>query len=462
MAKQQSRFAAAQQAAQAGVGSGGSELMQRIFFLIGALIVYRIGTHIPVPGVNPIAIATLFDQAGGSILDVLNLFSGGALERMSLLALGVMPSISASIIMQMLTSVYAPLKQLKQEGEAGRRKIAKYTKYGTVVLAIFQSLGMATAVSSQGTPGNPVVLIDPTAFKITAVITLVAGTMFLVWLGEQITDRGIGNGMSLIIFAGIVAGLPVAAGQTFELINGGSISKAFGLILLPLIFVVIAFVVFIERAQRRITINYAQRQQGKRMMAAQSSYFPLKLNMAGVIPPIFASSIILFPASMISFFGSDAVGGVAGVLRNVASHMAPGNLLYSVIYIVLIFFFAFFYTALTFDPNEIADNLKKQGATVPGMRPGKQTAGYIDSVVGKLTFVGAIYLAFICLIPEVLNTKFGVPFYFGGTSLLIIVVVIMDLISQVQSHLMSSQYSSLMKKTNLTNSKSKGVGKRKR
>lgn len=458
MAKQQSRFAAAQQAAQAGAGSGSSELMQRIFFLIGALIVYRIGTHIPVPGVDPVGIQAFFQQDGqGSIFGVLNLFSGGALERASLLALGVMPYISASIIMQMLTAVHPPLKQLKQEGEAGRRKISKYTKYGAVVLAIAQALGISGAVASQvGANGAPLVLIDPVAFKVTAVLTLVAGTMFLVWLGEQITDRGIGNGMSLIIFAGIVAGLPVAAQQTGVLISEGSISKAVGLALLPLVFGVIALVVFIERAQRRITINYAQRQQGKRMMAAQSSYFPLKLNIAGVIPPIFASSIILFPASMVTFFAPEDVSGLAGALRNVASFMTPGNVLYSVVFVALIFFFAFFYTALTFDPEEIADNLKKQGATVPGMRPGKQTASYIDSVVGKLTFVGAFYLAFVCLIPEVLQVKFGVPFYFGGTSLLIIVIVIMDLVSQVQSHLMSSQYASLMKKTNLTNSKKSG------
>ena len=458
MAKQQSRFAAAQQAAQAGVGSGTSELMQRILFLIGAMIVYRIGTHIPVPGVDPVGIQSFFQQDGqGSIFGVLNLFSGGALERASLLALGVMPYISASIIMQMLTAVHPPLKQLKQEGEAGRRKISQYTKYGAVVLAIFQALGISSAVSTQvGANGAPLVLIDPLAFKVTAVLTLVAGTMFLVWLGEQITDRGIGNGMSLIIFAGIVAGLPVAVGNTASLISSGELSKALGLFLVPLVIGVIALVVFIERAQRRITINYAQRQQGKRMMAAQSSYFPLKLNMAGVIPPIFASSIILFPASMVTFFAPEDVSGVAGALRNVASYMSPGNVLYSVVFVGLIFFFAFFYTALTFDPSEIAENLKKQGATVPGMRPGKQTAGYIDSVVGKLTFVGAFYLAFVCLIPEILQVKFNVPFYFGGTSLLIIVVVIMDLVGQVQSHLMSSQYSSLMKKTNLTSSKKGG------
>ena len=453
MAKKQSRFAAAQQAAQAGAGAGSSELMQRILFLIGAMIVYRIGTHIPVPGTDPSAVSALFQQDGqSSIFGVLNLFSGGALERGSIMALGVMPYISASIIFNMLTSVHPPLKQMKQEGEAGRRKISQYTKYLAVVLAIFQAIGISSAVSSQ--PG--VVLIAPIAFTVMAVLTLVAGTMFLVWLGEQITDRGIGNGMSLIIFAGIVAGLPVAAGQTATLISEGSISKGFGLFLIPLVLGVIAFVVWVERAQRRITINYAQRQQGKRMMAAQSSYFPLKLNIAGVIPPIFASSIILFPASIVTFFSPEDVSGLAGTVRQIATYMTPGNVLYSVMFVALMFFFAFFYTALTFDPNEIADNLKKQGATVPGMRPGKQTAGYIDSVVSKLTFVGAFYLAFVCLIPEILQVKFNVPFYFGGTSLLIIVVVTIDLIGQVQSHLMSSQYANLMKKSHLTNSKKPG------
>ncbi|MGH1543035.1 MAG: preprotein translocase subunit SecY [Arenicella sp.] len=444
-----------QAAAAAALGNSGqlSELWQRILFLLGALIVYRIGTHIPVPGVDPVAIKAMFAQTEGSILDVLNLFSGGALQRLSLLALGVMPYISASIIMQMLTSVYPKFKQLKAEGESGRRKIQQYTKYGTVVLATFQALGIATAVGSQNIDGTPVVLITGIGFKVTTVLTLVAGTMFLVWLGEQITDRGIGNGMSLIIFSGIVAGLPTAIGSTFELQQRGEFSPLFLLALLVIILAVIAFVVFIERGQRRITINYAQRQQGRQMMAAQSSYFPLKLNMAGVIPPIFASSIILFPASMIGFFGQDSVGGVAGALRNVSSLLQPGEVVYTILYIGMILFFAFFYTALTFDPTEIADNLKKSGATVPGIRPGKQTASYIDSVVGKLTLVGAIYLAFVCLVPEILNVKYNVPFYFGGTSLLIIVVVIMDLIGQVQSHMMSSQYASLMKKTNLTSKK---------
>lgn len=443
-------------AAAAALANSGqmNELWQRILFMLGAMIVYRIGTHIPVPGVDPVAISALFEQTRGSILDVLNMFSGGALGRLSLLALGVMPYISASIIMQMLTSVHPPLKQLKAEGEAGRRKIQQYTRYFTVVLATFQAFGMATAVSAQSVDGLPVVLISSWGFKITAVLSLVAGTMFLVWLGEQITDRGIGNGMSLIIFAGIVAGLPSAIGGTFELASNGEFSPLFILTLLVIVLAVTAFVVFVERGQRRITINYAQRQQGRRMMAAQSSYFPLKLNMAGVIPPIFASSIILFPASLIGFVGQDSVGGVAGALRNISSLLQPGEVVYTVLYISMILFFAFFYTALTFDPKEIAENLKKQGATVPGIRPGAQTASYIDSVVGKLTLVGAIYLAFVCLVPEFLNVKYGVPFYFGGTSLLIIVVVILDLIGQVQSHIMSSQYASLMKKTNLTGKKS--------
>ena len=444
-----------QSAAAAAMANSGqlSELWQRILFLLGALIVYRIGTHIPVPGIDPVAMSEVFRQTEGSILDVLNMFSGGALSRFSLLALGVMPYISASIIMQMLTSVSPKFKQMKAEGESGRRKIQKYTKYGTLVLAAFQSFGMATAVGSQSANGVPIVFIDPITFKITTVLSLVAGTMFLVWLGEQITDRGIGNGMSLIIFSGIVAGLPAAIGGTFEMARNGEFQPLFVVFLIAIVLLVTAFVVFVERGQRRITINYAQRQQGQRMMASQSSYFPLKMNMAGVIPPIFASSIILFPASIMGLFAQDSVGGVAGSLRSFSSLLQPGEVVYTVVYIAMILFFAFFYTALTFDPKEIAENLKKQGATVPGIRPGQQTASYIDSVVGKLTLVGAIYLAIVCLVPEILNVKWGVPFYFGGTSLLIIVVVIMDLIGQVQSHLMSSQYSSLMKKTNLTSKK---------
>lgn len=452
----------AREQAAALAGSGKlQELWSRILFVLGAFIVYRIGTHIPVPGVDPIAIAALFEQSRGSILDVLNMFSGGALSRLSILALGVMPYISASIIMQMLTAVEPRLKQVKQEGEAGRRKIQKWTRYAAVVLATFQAFGVASAVQGQVVGGSPVTLIAGFQFTIVCVLALVAGTMFLVWLGEQITDRGIGNGMSLIIFAGIVAGLPSAIAGTIELSRSGEFSPIFVVVLMFAVFLVTAFVVFVERGQRRLTVNYARQQRGNKLMQAPSSYFPLKMNMAGVIPPIFASSIILFPASLVGFFGSESATGVAGVLRDISTKMQPGELVYTVIYIGMILFFAFFYTALTFDPKEIAENLKKQGAFVPGIRPGQQTARYIDGVVSKLTLVGAFYLAFVCLLPELLIVNYNVPFYFGGTSLLIIVVVIMDLMGQVQSHLMSQQYESLMKKTNLTG-KSTGGRKRRR
>jgi preprotein translocase subunit SecY len=450
-----------QAAALAGSGKL-KELWSRIGFVLAALIVYRIGTHVPVPGIDPIAIAALFEQNRGSILDVLNMFSGGALSRLSVMALGVMPYISASIIIQMLTAVEPRLKQIKAEGESGRRKIQKWTKYAAVVLATFQAFGVASAVQLQTAPGgSPVTLITGMQFTIVCVLALVAGTMFLVWLGEQITERGIGNGMSIIIFGGIVAGLPSAIGGTIELANSGEFSPLFVVFLLVAVALVTAFVVFVERGQRRLTVNYARQQRGNQVMQAPASYFPLKMNMAGVIPPIFASSIILFPASLVGFFGSDSATGVAGVLRDISTKMQPGELVYTIMYIGMILFFAFFYTALTFDPKEIAENLKKQGAFVPGIRPGQQTARYIDGVVSKLTLVGAIYLAIVCLLPELLIVNYNVPFYFGGTSLLIIVVVIMDLMGQVQSHLMSQQYESLMKKTNLTG-KSGGGRKRRR
>jgi len=450
-----------QAAALAGSGKL-QELWARIGFVLGAFIVYRIGTHIPVPGVDPIAIASLFEANRGSILDVLNMFSGGALSRLSIMALGVMPYISASIIMQMLTAVEPRLKQVKQEGESGRRKIQKWTRYAAVVLATFQAIGVASTVQGQVSPtGSPVTLIGGMQFTIVCVLALVAGTMFLVWLGEQITDRGIGNGMSLIIFAGIVAGLPSAIGGTIQLAQDGDFQPLFILVLLLAVIVVTAFVVFVERGQRRLTVNYARQQRGNKVMQAPSSYFPLKMNMAGVIPPIFASSIILFPASLVGFFGNDSATGVAKILRDVSTKMQPGELIYTMMYIGMILFFAFFYTALTFDPKEIAENLKKQGAFVPGIRPGQQTARYIDGVVSKLTLVGAIYLAVVCLLPELLIVYYKVPFYFGGTSLLIIVVVIMDLMGQVQSHLMTQQYDSLMKKTNLTG-KTGGGRKRRR
>ena len=423
-----------------------TELRQRIVFVLGAMVVYRLGTHIPIPGVDPTAVAALFDQTRGSIIDVFNMFSGGALKRLSVFALGVMPYISASIIIQMMTSVIPHLEQLKKEGESGRRKITQYTRYGTVALATFQGLGIAIAIEGQQAGGAPVVLIPGIGFTITTVAALVTGTMFLVWLGEQITERGIGNGISLIIFASIVAGLPSAVAGTLELARTGAFSPLGVLALFVGAIGVTAVVVFVERGQRRITVNYAKRQQGRRMLAGQSSHLPLKLNMAGVIPPIFASSIILFPASLGSWFGqADGMGW----LRDISTTLSPGQPIYTLVYAGMIVFFCFFYTALVFNPKEIADNLKKSGAFVPGVRPGVQTAGYIDKVVSRLTLAGAVYLTVVCLIPEFMIVKWSVPFYFGGTSLLIIVVVMMDMMSQIQSYLMSRQYESLMKKSSL-------------
>ena len=411
-----------------------TELRQRILFVLGAMVVFRFGTHIPVPGVDPVAVAALFEQTRGSIIDVFNMFSGGALTRLSVLALGVMPYISASIIMQMMSAVIPQLEQLKKEGEAGRRKITQYTRYGTVVLATFQALGIAIAIEGQMAGGGPVA-------------SLVTGTMFLVWLGEQISERGIGNGISLIIFGSIVAGLPAAVAGTLELARTGSFTPLGVLALFVGVIVITGVVVFVERGQRRITVNYAKRQQGRQMLAGQTSHLPLKLNMAGVIPPIFASSIILFPASLGSWFGQ-AEG--MGWLRDIATTLGPGQPIYALLYAGMILFFCFFYTALVFNPTEIADNLKKSGAFIPGIRPGTQSAQYIDKVVSRLTLAGAVYLTIVCLIPEFMIVKWSVPFYFGGTSLLIIVVVMMDLMSQVQSYLMSRQYESLMRKTSLT------------
>jgi len=423
-----------------------TELRQRILFVLGSLVVFRIGTHIPVPGVDPAAVAAMFEQTRGSIVDVFNMFSGGALERLSIFALGVMPYISASIIIQMMSSIIPQLEQLKKEGEAGRRKITQYTRYGTVALATFQALGIAIAIEGQQAAGGPVVLIPGIGFKITTVATLVTGTMFLVWLGEQISERGIGNGISLIIFGSIVAGLPSAVAGTLELARTGTFSPIGVLALFIGAIAITAAVVFVEKGQRRITVNYAKRQQGRRMLAGQTSHLPLKLNMAGVIPPIFASSIILFPASLGSWFGQTE--GM-GWLRDISTTLAPGQPIYALVYAAMIVFFCFFYTALVFNPNEIADNLKKSGAFVPGIRPGVQTASYIDKVVSRLTLGGAIYLTVVCLIPEFLIVKWGVPFYFGGTSLLIIVVVMMDMMSQIQSYMMSRQYDSLMKKSSI-------------
>ncbi len=421
-----------------------TELRQRLFFVLGALLVFRIGTFIPVPGIDPDSLARLFEQQQGTILDLFGIFTGGALERMSVFALGVMPYISASIIMQLLTKVHPKLEQLNKEGAAGRRKITQYTRIATLALAAFQGLGVAVALARQ--PG--LVLIDTYTFYFTTVVTLMTGTMFLMWLGEQVTERGIGNGISLIIFAGIVAGLPTAIGSTLEQARTGEIGSGFILVLLLLVLAVIGFVVFMERGQRRITVNYAKRQQGRKMYAAQSSHLPLKVNMAGVIPPIFASSIILFPATIMGWFGSDSEGNL-GWLQDVATALSPGQPVYVLLYAAAIIFFCFFYTALMFNPRETADNLKRSGAFIPGIRPGEQTARYIDTILGRLTMVGALYITSVSLLPEFMILYWSVPFYFGGTSLLIIVVVVMDFIAQVQAHLMSHQYEGLMKKANL-------------
>ncbi len=424
-----------------------TELRKRLVFLVLALIVYRIGTFIPVPGLDPAAVARFFDQQSGTVLDMFNMFAGGALERVSIFALGVMPYISASIIMQMMSVVVPSLAALKKEGETGRRKITQYTRYGTVALAAFQSVAMSVGLQSQ--PG--VVLNPGWNFIFTAALTLVTGTMFLMWLGEQVTERGIGNGISMIILASIVSGLPSAIGGTLELVRTGEMSPAIALILFMLVLGVTAFVVYMERGQRRITVNYAKRQQGRKMYAGQTSHLPFKINMSGVIPPIFASSLILFPATIAGW-----VGNMEGFswLQNVASKLSPGQPLYVLLYAAMIVFFCFFYTALVFNSRDTADNLKKSGAFIPGIRPGRQTAEYIDKVLTRLTFWGAIYVTAVCLLPEFMILKWQVPFYFGGTSLLIIVVVVMDFMSQMQAHMMSHQYEGLMKKANL-----KGYGR---
>jgi len=418
-----------------------TELRKRLLFVLMALVVYRIGTFIPVPGINPESMAQFFDQQSGTILDMFNMFSGGALERLSIFALGIMPYISASIIVQLMTAVVPALKEIKKEGESGRRKIIQYTRYGTLGLATFQAIGVSVALQGQG-----VAIHTGYAFIFTSVVTLVTGTMFLMWLGEQITERGIGNGISIIIFAGIVAGLPSAIGGTLELASTGELSAAFVILLFALAIAVTGAVVFVERGQRRITVNYAKRQQGRKLYAAQSSHLPLKLNMAGVIPPIFASSIILFPATLGQWFGR--ADGMSW-LQDLSTALSPGQPLYVAFYAAAIVFFCFFYTAIVFDSRETADNLKKSGAFIPGIRPGDQTARYIDGVMTRLTAVGAIYITLVCLLPEFLILAWNVPFYFGGTSLLIIVVVVMDFMAQVQAQLMSHQYEGLMKKANL-------------
>jgi preprotein translocase subunit SecY len=433
-------------AAALGQAARVGDLRKRLFFLLGALVVYRIGTFIPLPGINPEALARFFQEQQGTILSVFNMFSGGALERLSIFALGIMPYISASIIMQMMAVVVPSLAALKKEGESGRRKITQYTRYGTVGLATFQAIGASVAFQNQGVVVNP----GP-QFVFIAVVTLVTGTMFLMWLGEQVTERGIGNGISMIILAGILAGLPSALGGTLELVTTGEMSAALALILIFLVLAVTGFVAFVERGQRRIAVNYAKRQQGRRMYQGVTTHLPFKLNMAGVIPPIFASSLILFPATVGQWFGT---AESMGWLQIMASSLSPGQPVYTLMYAGLIIFFCFFYTALVFNSRETADNLKRSGAFIPGIRPGQQTAEYIDGVLTRLTFWGAIYVTAICLMPEFMIMYWNVPFYFGGTSLLIIVVVSMDFMSQLQAHMMSHQYEGLLKKANL-----KGYGR---
>ncbi len=427
---------------------GLAELKSRLLFVVGALLIFRAGSFVPIPGIDAAVLADLFEQQQGTIIELFNMFSGGALERASILALGIMPYISASIIVQLLTVAHPVLAELKKEGESGRRKISQYTRYGTLILATFQAMGIATGLPSM----IPGLVVNPGAgFYFTAVVSLVTGTMFLMWLGEQITERGIGNGISIIIFAGIVAGLPSALGQTAEQARQGELHVLLLLLIAVIAFAVVAFVVFMERGQRRILVNYAKRQQGRRSFAAQSTHLPLKINMAGVIPAIFASSIILFPGTLAQWFGQSEQ---FSWLSDISLALSPGQPLYVILYAAAIIFFCFFYTALVFNPRETADNLKKSGAFVPGIRPGEQTAIYIDKVMTRLTLAGALYITFICLIPEFMMIAWNVRFYFGGTSLLIVVVVIMDFMAQVQTHLMSQQYESVLKKANL-----KGYGR---
>ena len=417
------------------------DLRRRLVFLLLALVVYRLGAHIPVPGIDPAQLQQLFKGQQGGILNLFNMFSGGALSRFTVFALGIMPYISASIIMQLLTYVLPALEQIKKEGEAGRRKITQYTRYATLGLALFQSLGIAVALEASAG-----LVIEPGfGFRMTAMVSLTAGTMFLMWLGEQITERGLGNGISILIFAGIAAGLPNSIGGLLELVRTGAMSILVALIIVVVVAAVTYFVVFVERGQRKILVNYARRQVGNKVYGGQSSHLPLKLNMAGVIPPIFASSIILLPATVVSWFSS---GDSMRWLKDIASALAPGQPVYVLLYAAAIVFFCFFYTALVFNSRETADNLKKSGAFVPGIRPGDHTAKYIDKILVRLTLAGAVYITFVCLLPEFLILKYNVPFYFGGTSLLIIVVVTMDFMAQVQNYMMSQQYESLLKKAN--------------
>ena len=422
-----------------------TELRQRLLFVLGALFVYRVGAHIPIPGIDPKALATMFADKGG-ILDMVNMFSGGALKRLSIFALGIMPYISASIILQLMAGVIPRLEQIKKEGESGRKKINQYTRYATVFLASFQAVGIALALQNQSAGGMPVVINPGFQFVFVCAVSLVCGTVFLMWLGEQITERGIGNGISIIIFSGIVAGLPTAIGGTLELARTGELSAFSIIALFAIAIAVTALVVYVERSQRRIVINYAKRQEGRKMYAAHKSFLPLKLNMSGVIPPIFASSIILFPATLAGWFGN--TDGMAW-LQDIATTLSPGQPVYVLLYAAAIIFFCFFYAALVFNSNETAENLKKSGAIIPGVRPGQQTAQYIDGVTTRLTLVGAFYITAVCLLPEFLILYWNVPFYFGGTSLLIIVVVVMDFMSQIQTYVISHQYEGLIKKSNL-------------
>jgi preprotein translocase subunit SecY len=429
------------------------EIRNRLLFLIGALVVYRIGTFIPVPGINPAEVARFFSDQSNTILGIVNMFSGGALSRLSIFAMGVMPYISASIIIQMMSMVIPSLMELRKEGESGRRKMTEYTRYGTVILAAFQSFAAASALAKGG-----MTVIGGWQFLFVATITMSTGTLFLMWLGEQITERGVGNGISMIILAGIVAGLPGAIGSTAEAVNSGEMQGPFALLLIILVLGTTAFVVFVERAQRRITVNYAKRQVGRRMYAGQSSHLPFKLNMSGVIPPIFASSLLLFPATLASFFGANSQGPLASAMQSIAAALGYGQPLHLVIYALLIIFFCFFYTALVFNARDTADNLKKSNAFIPGIRPGQQTADYIDKVLTRLTLWGALYVTAVCLLPEILVSSQGVPFHFGGTSLLIVVVVVMDFMSQLQAHMMSHHYPGLLKKANLLGYGRQGSG----
>ncbi len=430
------------------------EIRSRLLFLIGALVVYRVGTFIPVPGIDPAQVARFFTDQSNTILGIVNMFSGGALSRLSIFAMGVMPYISASIIIQMMARVVPQLMEYRKEGESGKRKMTQLTRYGTVILGLFQSFAAAVTLQNGG------MVVSPGLFSwlLPATITMTTGTLFLMWLGEQITERGIGNGISMIILVGILAGLPGAVGRTIEQVNTGEMAGPFAMLLLLVIVGVTAFCVFVERAQRRITVNYAKRQVGRKMYGGQTSHLPFKLNMAGVIPPIFASSLLLFPATIASFLGSNSDSKVAEALQGLAASLGYGQPLHLVLYAALIIFFCFFYTALVFNARDTADNLKKSGAFIPGIRPGQQTGEYIDRVLTRLTLWGALYIAAVCLLPETLMASRGVPFQFGGTSLLIVVVVVMDFIAQLQAHLMSHHYPGLMKKANLLGAGRNGAG----